>query len=109
MNPIKMTNIDDIFKNGEHQKALDIRPELWSRLERRLDEHPPARPWKKWLIAASLLLLFSFTTLLYLNIDVYQVEDMTVTSEPRFSKEEIGGLEEVYWVPQSLFVNPEKV
>ena len=101
-----MRNIDDIIKGSETEKALDIRPELWDRLERQLDHNNGSPSWSTWKIAASFLLLFSMTTLLYLNIDFYQVEDMTINGQPRFSKEEISGLEEVYWVPQSLFVNP---
>ena len=102
-----MNSIDDIFKNSETEKNLELRPELWNRMERHLNRRKVRSPKSKWLVAASLTLIISMTSLLYLNIDFYEVEDMTVQNAPRFSKEEIAGLEQVYWVPQSLFVNPD--
>ena len=100
--------IDHIIKNSQHEKALDIRPELWQRLERRLDDHSEGpRKSPRWLVAASLFVVLSLATLLILNIDRYRVEDLPVDNEPNFSKEHIANLEELYHVPPSLFLNPE--
>lgn len=99
--------IDQIFNQSEHQKALDLRPELWDKLERRLDGEgsPKASKWN-WMLAASILLIFSLSTLLYLNIDTYEVEDLSNEIQPYFSAEEISNLEDVYLVEIRLFVNP---
>lgn len=103
-----MKKIDDIFKQGEHQKELNIRPELWDKLERQLDEGKDSAGfnWRSLMIAASAIVLLSMTTLLYLNIDSYEVEDMSVSLSPYFFKEEIANLESVYYTPQRIFVNP---
>jgi len=104
-----MNHIDDIFKNGEHQKELEIRPELWDRVERRLDgdgAHKRQGSMRPWMVAASMTLVITMSALLYLNIDTYEVEDMIVAIEPHFSKEEVADLEKVYWIEPSLFVNP---
>ena len=103
-----MKKIDDIFKEGEHQKALEIRPELWDKLERQLDgdKSPSTFNWRPWMAAASTVLLMSLTALLYLNIDRYELEDMSASLEPHFFMEEIANLESVYYTPQRIFVNP---
>ena len=102
--------IDDIFKEGIHKKEMNLRPELWNRLERQLDAEPERRNtsfnWRSLMIAASVLVILSLTILLYLNIDRYRVEDLDGDIAPHFFKEEITNLEEVYWVPQQIFVNP---
>lgn len=102
-----MKHIDEIFKNSEHEKELPLRPELWDRLERNLDQvpSPSSNFWRPWMVAASFILVGSLSILLYLNIERYQVEDLDATFEPHFSKEEISGLEEVYIVPIRIFVN----
>ena len=103
-----MKNIDDIFKEGEHQKELEVRPELWDKLERQLDgeERRSAFNLRPWLVAASIVLFMSMSTLLYLNIDHYELEDMSASIEPYFFMEEIADLESVYYTPQRIFVNP---
>lgn len=101
-------SIDQLFKNSEHEKALEVRPELWNRLERRLDQDRPyKRQWHSWLVAASLILVLTMTVLLLLNIDRYHVEDLSGEVAPHFSKENIANLEELYYVPPSLFLNPK--
>ncbi len=104
-----MKKIDDIFREGHHQKRLEIRPELWDKLERRLDGNktPIISLWRPWIVAASTVLIMCMTMLLYLNIDTYEVEDLSVYLKPQFYKEEIINLEEVYWAPQVIFVNPQ--
>lgn len=102
-----MKHIDEIFKNSEHEKELPLRPELWDRLERNLDQVPAAsrNMWRPWMVAASLMVVCSLSILLYLNVERYQVEDLDAKFGPHFSKEEISGLEEVYIVPNRIFVN----
>ena len=106
-----MKKIDDIFKNSASDKPLPLRPELWNRLERQLETHTASTVktgfnWRSLMIAASVLVVLSLTVLLYLNIDRYKVEDLDSEYAPHFFKEEIANLEEVYWIPQSIFVNP---
>ncbi len=104
---IMKKKIDDIFKNSEHQKSLDVRPELWDRLERQLDEDVVVNSgFRPWIVAASIVLVTTLSALLYLNIDNYEVEDLSVEIEPNFSKEETAGLEQVYWIEPSIFLNP---
>lgn len=105
---IPMKKIDDIFQQGEHQKELDIRPELWDKLERHLDEGKGSLSfdWRPLMVAASSIVLISMTALLYLNIDSYELEDMSASLSPYFYKEEIANLESVYHTPQKIFVNP---
>lgn len=103
-----MKKIDDIFREGEHQKELSIRPELWDKLERQLDKDKitSSFKWRPLMVAASTIVLISMTALLYLNIDNYEVEDMSASLSPHFYIEEIANLETVYWQPQRIFVNP---
>ncbi len=104
-----MKHIDDIFREGEHQKNLELRPELWQRLERRLDQpsEPVKRKWRPWMVAASTILLVSLSALLLLNIDSYEVEDISAGLVPYFTSDEIAHLEDVYTIPQQIFVNPD--
>ena len=93
----KKYTIDEIFRQGQNLSPEEMRPELWNKLDRRLsDIRPPKRGLRMWLTAASILLLASMLTLLNINSDTYQVEDLLIEDQPYFSKEEIEGLDAVY-------------
>jgi len=86
-----MENIDDFIRRSETNKELELRPELWRRLERRLDDEVPHRPtkslWKPWIIAASIMMLFGFS-FFWKTSNAYSVEDLSADKAPGFSKEE---------------------
>ncbi len=88
-----MENIDDYIRRSETDKDLEVRPELWRRLERRLDDdHPKVVPtksiWSPWMVAASVMLLFGFS-FFWKSSSVYNVEDLAADKSPGFSKEEL--------------------
>lgn len=70
-----------------------MRPELWRKLERRLDDSDrPIRKtkfmWRPWVIAASFLLLVGFATVLRSG-STYTVEDLESNILPGFTKEQL--------------------
>jgi len=87
-----MKNIDELIKNSETEKNIEVRPELWRKLERRLDDAPESSVqksiWRPWLIAASVSLIFGFS-ILWKASNNYQVEDLHADITPTFSKEEV--------------------
>lgn len=86
-----MKNIDELIKNSETERNIEVRPELWRKLERRLDDAPPASEqrsfWRPWLIAASVSLIFGFS-IFWKASNNYHVEDLLADQTPTFSKEE---------------------
>ena len=103
----KKYNIEEIFRDGEHQKQVALRPEVWEKLERRLESDDAPKPsLKLWLVAASFILVATLSALLVLNIDQYHVEDLLINEQPYFTKDEIGDLNSYYVVENKLFVNP---
>ncbi len=94
-----MENIDDYIRRSETDKELELRPELWRRLERRLDDDVPYTPttsiWRPWMIAASVMMLFGFS-LFWKASNTYQVEDLSADMTPGFSKEELALFEYNY-------------
>jgi len=89
-----MKPIDEIFKNSETEKSLEVRPELWRRLERRLEvedgeSEVKTRPlWRPWMVAASLVILVG-ASMLWKTSNQYSVEDLSADAAPEFSKEEL--------------------
>ncbi len=87
-----MENIDDFIRRSETDKEVEVRPELWRRLERRLDDDIPqsatASIWRPWMVAASVLVLFGFS-LFWRTSNSYDVEDLSAEKAPDFSKEEL--------------------
>ncbi len=99
--------IDHIFKRSRYDRGVTVRPELWQKLERRLDDaHPSGGRLKSWMIAASIVVIFSMATWIFITQERYEVEDLTINSQPNFSKEEIYDLEKYYALPKKIKVNP---
>ncbi|MFT6809639.1 MAG: ferric-dicitrate binding protein FerR (iron transport regulator) [Saprospiraceae bacterium] len=117
-------HIDKIIKSSETEKHLDIRPELWNRLERQLDnsdsmERSIARKQRpkrrkivgsKWLAAASLAIILTIISTIYIQLNSYHMEDLnTSTAEPYFTKEDLSGLENFYNQPDRLLLHKKPV
>jgi len=87
-----MDNIDDLINRSETEKNLELRPELWRKLERRLDEDEPVVRtrsfWRPWMIAASVMLLVGFSTI-WKSTNLYSVEDLSADKAFGFTKEEL--------------------
>ena len=113
--------IDKIIKSSETEKSLDIRPELWDRLERQLDntdriEHSFIRKNRssnrkitssKWLAAASLALILTITSTFYLQMNSYEMEDLPTSAKPYFTKDDLSGLEAYYGNQDKMYLNED--
>ena len=112
-------HIDKIINSSETEKFLNIRPELWDRLERQLDntdriEHALVHRMhrskvritrSKWLAAASIALIFTITSTFYLQMNSYTMEDLKTSTKPYFTKEDLSGLEAYYDNPDKMYLN----
>jgi len=87
-----MENIDDLIRRSETEKHIELRPELWRKLERRLDDDVPkakGRPfWRPWMIAASIMMLVGFSVV-WKSSNNYSLEDLSAEKAPGFPKEEL--------------------
>ncbi len=116
-------HIDKIIKSSETEKSLDIRPDLWDRLERQLEnsdsiEMSFAKKQRtkrrkivggKWLAAASLALILTIISTFYLQVNKYQMEDLNTSKEPYFTKEDLSGMEDLYNQPDRVLLNKNPV
>lgn len=112
-------HIDKIMKSSKTEKSLDIRPELWDRLERQLDNSDRIERslikrkrksrtqirGSKWLAAASLALILTVTSTFYIQMNSYKMEDLNTSAKPYFTKEDLSGLEAYYNNPERLYLN----
>ncbi|MEL6390654.1 MAG: hypothetical protein AAFQ02_10850 [Bacteroidota bacterium] len=101
-----MDRFDQFLRKGQTDKAQSVSPELWERLERRLDS--PSIPqtskrrshvgitMSRYLIAASFAGLMTLVTFLSLRMDRYVVTDFDLEARPYFTKEDVHGLGEYY-------------
>ena len=78
-----MTEIDELFKNSEHQKELNISDELIERMNIELDTPVRSFPIYRILmgVAASLILLLSVGILNRSN-PAYQLEELIYETHP---------------------------
>lgn len=111
--------IDDIFKNSEHEKELELRPELWEKMERTLSNDPAHTPsttapvskrlitpiYKKLMIAASLAFIFASAYALSITFNEYQVEDLVPSHVSSFTKEEIVSIDEQLSIKRTIIAN----
>ena len=91
-----MKNIFDHIKASETEKELELRPELWNRMDRRLSQrkHQAKPNWKRlvWM-AASLLILMIAIFGLSLPSNGYEVEDFNASGAPYFTMDQISALQ----------------
>ena len=87
-----MKNIDHIIQKSEHEKELSVRPELWHRIERRLDAQPRSRGLTPYLlslvIAASIALMVIVMGKNVTASSSYVLEDLEA-GVPQFTHVEI--------------------
>lgn len=87
-----MRNIDDIIKSSQTEKPIELRPELWQRLERQLDEDKPpvVRSLRsQLLVAASVIVLMAAVSLIWSEMNRYTVEDLITEEQPYFTKDQL--------------------
>ena len=100
MNKKNIDHIDQLIQHSESEKRLDIRPILWDRLERQLDQKPSGRPYLRWIfgsVAATIsLIAFSHFGLRQAESNTYLVEDLIYDSKPVFTRQEVEGLREYF-------------
>ncbi len=90
-----MRSVDDIIKSSETQKRIDINPQLWDRVEEKLDQRDLVKKKNRqiWMVAASMaFVMVSAIGLLRYNTPQYQVEDLINTNHPLLSNELINQL-----------------
>lgn len=111
--------IDDIFKNSEHEKELELRPELWEKMERTLFNDPAHTPsttapsrkrfstpiYKNLMIAASLAFIFASVYALSITFNDYQLEDLVPANASSFTKEEIVSIDEQLSIKRTIIAN----
>jgi len=91
-----MQDIFNHIKSSETEKPLEVRPELWNRLDRRIgNRRRRSQPnWKRFIwMAASLLILMITVFGVSIKSDSYSVEDLNTSGYPYFTKDDISGLE----------------
>lgn len=102
--------VDDIFKNSEHEKVLEIRPELWDKMERTLSNEPSIKKktplFRRLLFAASLAFIIASSYAIAISLNDYQLEDLTPTEASNFTKEEIVSIDEQLAIKRTIIPNP---
>lgn len=111
------SKIDTQIRTSETHKHIELRPELWNRLERQLDSidrlegrllKKPKRKKTKlsrtqsWLVAASFTLILMALTTYVANSNTYQLEDLNANADPYFTKRELSDLKSYYTEDKSL-------
>jgi|GEM_PF-2464142 len=127
-------NIDDIIKQSETSKSVDLDPQLWQRLERRLDfnsvpdvdnnishmstslgdrrrrrKKNSKMLFSRVMVAASFAAVFALVSALYMSASKYQVTDLEVQSRPYFTKDDVDGLNRYYPAMERNLEGPEEV
>jgi len=116
-------HIDKIIQASETERPIELRSELWDRLDRQLDSSERLESslqqkkrtkrrriaGSKWLAAASLALILTIVTSFYLQMHSYTIMDLKTSSEPYFTKEDLSELEHYYDNPDRLLLNTRTI
>ena len=113
-------HIDDLFKKSETAKEIELDPQLWSRLERRMDSSPISElklkrkkrigstlRWSQLMVAASFVAVFSLVGTLYMQMSTYTVTDLDAAARPYFTKDDVESLKQYYPTPSRISVRNE--
>ena len=78
-----MNRIDEIFRSGEHQKEMELTPQLFQRMNQELEESKKVVSLKKvvFSIAASIIAILSIGVL-NRSDQGYQLEELIQNSHP---------------------------
>lgn len=91
-----MKDIFDHIRSSETEKELEVRPELWKRMDRRLShrKHQAKPNWKKlaWMAACMLIIIVAMFGL-SMQSSAYEVEDFKSSGMPYFTMDQISPLQ----------------
>ena len=93
-----MKTIDELIKSSETEKYISLQPQLWQRVEQKLDQKDIVNKKNRqiWILAASMaFLMLVSVVLLRLNHQAYEVEDLIDAHHPLLSSDLINQLHHV--------------